>query len=130
MKYTVDYLEDKKIVDIKMSGRLNFQIAEKYSREALKLARERECTKFLFDHRETTLNSLTNTHTSGDEFQQFGFKNNHRIAILGGTRNGGSKTAEPELRNSSWSVIKYFHAKKVDEAIDWLINAERKVHDY
>jgi len=125
MKYTVDYLEDKKIVDIKINGRLNFQIAEEYSKEALKLAHEHECTKFLFDHRETTLNGLTNTHTSGDEFQQFGFKNNHRIAILGGTRNGGSNIAESELRNSSWSVIKYFHAKKADEAVDWLTNVER-----
>ncbi len=34
MEYTVEYLEDKKIVQVKVKGRVNYQLAEQYSREA------------------------------------------------------------------------------------------------
>ena len=50
MKYSVEYLPDKKIVDIKTKGRINFHIAETYSKEAIRLAREKGCTKFLIEH--------------------------------------------------------------------------------
>ena len=119
MKYTIEYLTDKKIVALKMKGRLNFQSAEQYSKEAIKLAHQHYCTKFLFDHKETiTPKGKFIIHATGDELQQFGFKNTDRIAIVIGNR----KIVEPENRNASWSDYKYFSIEDMQKAIDWLLS--------
>jgi len=124
MKYTVEYLTDKNVVDIKMRGRLNYQIAEQYSKEALKLAHQNDCTKFLFDHKDTTMRGVTNIHASGDELQQFGFKNTDRIAIVIENRKSDPQFVESENRNNSWSLFKYFSPNNIDEAMDWLMRSE------
>ena len=85
MKYSVEYLPDKEIVSVKINGRLNYKFAEQYSKEAVRLANINDCDKFLFNHTETILNGDgMNLHATGDELQQFGFKNNDRVAIIYG----------------------------------------------
>jgi hypothetical protein len=122
MKYTVDYLSEKKIVEIKLQGRLNFQIAEQYSKEALKLARDNDCKKFLFDHKETIMNGpVTNIHTSGDEFQQFGYMDTDQIAIVIEKPNSDPNVHESENQNAHWSEIKYFSANSIKNAYNWLL---------
>ena len=121
MNYTVDYLPDKKLVSIKIKGRLNFHIVGEYSKEALKLARENDCTSFLLDHIETTRNpGITNLHTSGDELQQFGFKNTDRIAIVLGDHTEELDFPGSESLNSHWSIFKIFYSNDIKEASDWL----------
>ena len=125
MKYTVDYIADKKIVDIKMKGRLNFQIAEEYSKEAIKLARQNDCTKFLIDHTGTTMQGgINKIHASGEELQQFGFKNTDRIAVVITNLGDDSNLLEPVNQNSRWSVLKYFYTDNTQEAFDWLLGTE------
>lgn len=125
MGYLVEYLPDKKIVGIKMKGRINFQTAEKYSKEALKLARQNECSKFLIDHVHTSQKEgVKKFHTDGDVLQQFGFVNTDRIAII--ISNPDSETITPEIysQNSRWSMIKYFYSDNIQEAYDWLMESE------
>jgi len=125
MNYTVDYLPDKKIVDIKMKGRLNFQIAEQFSKEAVKLARHNDCTKFLIDHTETTMQSGVNKfHISGEELQQFGFENTDRIAIIIANHFDDNNLIESVNQNSRWSVLKYFYTDNVQTAVNWLSGTE------
>lgn len=125
MKYTVDYLSDNKIVSVKMKGRLNFQIAEQYSREAVKLARQNDCTKFLFDHSETKMQGgVNNIHASGEELQQFGFKSSDRIAIVIANLGNDSNLLESVNLNSRWSALKYFYEDNIQEAFNWLLKIE------
>jgi hypothetical protein len=121
MKYTVDYLPDEKIVIVKMKGRLNFQVAEQYSKEAVKLAHQNDCTKFIFDHTKTTQQGgINKIHTDGEEMQQFGFKNPDRIAIVIANFNYDSNLFKYESQNSRWSTLKYFSADNIQEAFNWL----------
>ena len=113
MKYSVDYLTDKKMVCVKAKGRLNFQIAEKYSREAVKLARQNDSTKFLIDHTETIQAGSNMIHTGGEEMQQFGFKNTDRIAVVIANFGNDSILTETVNPNSRWSVFRYFYADNV-----------------
>ena len=46
MSYTINYLKDKKIVQVKVQGRVNFSMAKQYSLDAIKLAREYNCKIF------------------------------------------------------------------------------------
>ena len=125
MKYTIDYFPEKKFVSVKMNGRLNFQVAEEYSKEAIKLGHNNLCSKFLIDHQDTILKKgSTNVHATGDELQQFGFVKTDRIAIIVNKLNGSRKILEPENRNTSWSNFKYFTSNKVDKALDWLLESE------
>jgi hypothetical protein len=121
MDYIIDYLPDKMIVVIKMKGRVNFQIAEKYSKESLKLAHKNDCTKFLIDHTNTIMPGPVNKiYASGDELQEFGFKNSDRIAIVINNTGDDSNLLVPITKNSRWSVIKYFYSDRMQEAYNWL----------
>ena len=125
MGYSLDYISDKNIVVVKIKGRLNFQIAEKYSKEASKLAHKNECTKILIDHTETSLQGgIYKIHTSGDEMQQFGFNNTDYIAVVVAKEDVDSNLHEPVSKNSHWSVIKYFYSDKLQDAYDWLSGIE------
>ncbi|MCX6175540.1 MAG: hypothetical protein NTZ27_12375 [Ignavibacteriales bacterium] len=127
MGYTTDYLPDKKIVSVKMKGRLNFQIVEQYSKEAVKLAHQHDCTKFLLDHTETTIQGgINKLHTDGEELQQFGFKNTDRIAIVIANLGFDSKSPESINQNNRWSILKYFCADNILEAFNWLLEIEQK----
>ena len=124
MQYMVDYLPDKDIVTITMTGRLSFQIAEKYSVEAVKLGRQHECNKFLFDHTETIMQSNDNIYASGGELQEFGFGNTDRIAIVLSSLTRDSSLREPVTQNSRWSTTKYFNKENKQKAYDWLQESE------
>ena len=83
MEYTIEYLEDKKIVQVKVKGRVNFQIAQQYSMEARKLAHEYNCKKYLINHSKTSLEAnIYKIHTDGDALEKFGFKNTEKVAIV------------------------------------------------
>jgi len=125
MNYTVNYIPDKNIVSVKNKGRLNFQIAEKYSTEAVKEARQNDCSRFLFDHSETILKEGVNQiHANGDELQQFGFKDTDRIAIITADQGDDSNLIENVNQNTKWSQLKYFYSDQYDEAINWLLEVE------
>jgi len=121
MGYTVDYLPDQNIVSVKITGRLNFHIAEKYSKDAIKLAHQYNCTRFLFDHTGTILQGgVSKIHMLGEELQQFGFKNTDRIAILVSNSVYDDNSQENVNQNSRWSVLKYFSADNIQETFSWL----------
>ena len=122
MKYIVEFLPDKGVVNVNIQGRINFQIVEEYSKEAIKLARKNDCKKFLLNLKEITLRKeMINLHTTGDELQQFGYKNTDRVAILIGNRASVRNFQDHGNINSSWSSIKYFFSDNVQDAFDWLI---------
>lgn len=125
MNYSVDYLSDKKIVGIKNKGRLNFQIAEKYSKEAVKLAHQNECTKFLIDHIETNKEAgINKLHTDVEELRQFGFLDTDRVAVVIATPIDDSILPDPVNQSSRSCVIKYFCTDNVQEAVQWLLEVE------
>lgn len=127
MQYLIDYLLDKGVVKVKMNGRLNFQTAEQYSKEAIKLARENSCTKFLIDHTDTKLEEgIYKIHTAGEELQQFGFKDTDRIAIIISDSDNYSKLFETVNQNNRWSTFKYFNENNIEEAIQWLSETDMK----
>ena len=123
MKYKIDLVNSKKIIEITISGRLNFQVVEEYSKEAVKLGRKNDCNRFLINHREITLRKeMINLHTTGDELQQFGFKKSDRVAIIVGNRASVRNFQDHGNINSSWSSIKYFFSDHYNDAHDWLMN--------
>jgi hypothetical protein len=120
MEYTIDYLEDKKFVQVKVKGRVNFQIAEQYSVEARKLAHEYDCKKYLINHSKTSLEAnIYKIHTDGDALEKFGFKNTDKIAIVISRDRDDLRFSEATDANVKWSNFKYFGDAK--EAVQWLI---------
>lgn len=123
MKYSLNYIENKGIVEVKMTDRINYQAAEEFSREALKLAKDNNCSKFLIDHTNTIIHgSSTNFHATGDDLQQFGFTNSHKIAFVIKDLNNNSRLQNVKEGNATWSLYKYFNNDEFEKAIDWLLN--------
>ncbi len=119
MTYTINYLEDKKIVEVNIQGRVNFKIAQQYSIEAKKLAHEYNCKKFLINHAETLMEAgIFKIHTDGDALEQFGFKSSDKIAIVISSDKNDSHFFETTDSNVKWSNFKYFNA--VEKAVSWL----------
>jgi hypothetical protein len=119
MEYSIDYLEDKNIVQVKVKGRVNFQIAQQYSIEAKKLAHEYNCRKFLINHTKTLLEAnIYKIHTDGDALEQFGFKSTDKIAVVISRKQDDLRFSETTDANVKWSNFKYFDSAK--EAIRWL----------
>jgi hypothetical protein len=119
MEYTVEYLEDKKIVQVKVKGRVNFQIAEQFSMEARKLAHEYNCKKYLINHSKTSLEAnIYKIHTDGDALEKFGFKSTDKVAIVISRGRDDLRFSEATDANVKWSNFKYFDSAK--EAFRWL----------
>ena len=119
MEYSIDYLEDKDIVQIKVKGRVNFQIAQQYSIEAKKLAHEYNCRKFLINHTKTLLEAnIYKIHTDGDALEHFGFKSTDKIAVVISREQDDLRFSETTDTNVKWSNFKYFDSAK--EAVRWL----------
>ena len=119
MEYSVDYLEDKNIVQVKVKGRVNFQIAQQYSIEAKKLAHEYNCRKFLINHTKTLLEAnIYKIHTDGDALERFGFKSTDKIAVVISREQDDLRFSETTDANVKWSNFKYFDSAK--EAVRWL----------
>lgn len=95
-------------------------MAQQYSTEALKLARENNCSKFLFDHTRTLLEAgVYKLHTDGDTLEQFGFKSNDDIAVVISVDHSPAHILNAKKSNIKWSNIQYFNS--VNEAIIWLL---------
>ena len=123
MEYTVEYLEDKKFVQVKVKGRVNFQIAEQYSVEARKLAHEYDCKKYLINHSKTSLEAnIYKIHTDGDALEKFGFKHTDKVAIVISRDRDDLRFSEATDANVKWSNFKYFGDSK--EAVRWLAAIE------
>jgi len=119
MEYSIDYLEDKNIIQVKVKGRVNFQIAQQYSIEAKKLAREYNCRKFLINHTKTLLEAnIYKIHTDGDALERFGFKSTDKIAVVISRDQDDLRFSEATDANVKWSNFKYFDSAK--EAVRWL----------
>ena len=119
MEYTVEYLEDKKIVQVKVKGRVNYQLAEQYSMEARKLAHEHNCKKYLNNHSKTSLEAnIYKIHTDGDALEKFGFNSSEKVAIVISRGRDDLRFSEATDANVKWSNFKYFG--DVKEAVRWL----------
>jgi hypothetical protein len=109
MEYKVDYVK----------GRVNYQIVQQYSIEAVKLARENNCRKFLINHSKTRLeDGIYKIHTDGDALEKFGFKTTDKIAIVISRERDALRFGEETDANVKWSNFKYFDSAK--EAVRWL----------
>lgn len=123
MSYTIDYLDDKKIVQVEVNGRVNFKTAKLYSTEAIKLAHEYKCKKFLFNHLNTKLETgVYKIHTDGVDLENFGFISSNKIAIAVSRGKNDSHFSAPKVSNVKWSNIKYFNTS--EKAIHWLMEDE------
>ncbi|MFZ2325258.1 MAG: hypothetical protein WAV89_16365 [Ignavibacteriaceae bacterium] len=123
MSYTINYLNDKKIVQVEVNGRVNFKTAKLYSTEAIKLAHEYNCKKFLFNHTKTSLETgVYKIHTDGDVLEHFGFNSSNKIAIAISSGKKDSHFSESTGSNVKWSNFKYFNTH--EKAIHWLIEDE------
>jgi len=119
MEYTIEYMEDKKIVRVKIKGRVNYQLAGQYSKEARKLAREYNCKKYLINHSKTSLEAnIYKIHTDGDALEKFGFKSTEKVAIVISRVRDDLRFSEATDANVKWSNFKYFG--DVKEAVRWL----------
>jgi len=119
MEYSVDYLGDKKIVQVVIKGRVNFKLAQQYAMEAIKLAREYNCKKYLINHTKTLLEeNIYKIHTDGDALEQFGFKSTDKIAVVISRKRDDLRFSEATDANVKWSNFKYFGDMKA--AIHWL----------
>lgn len=123
MSYTINYLKEKEIVQVEIQGRVNFSLAKQYSIEAIKLAHEHNCKKFLIDHTKTSLEAgIYKLHTDGDALEQFGFQSSDKIAIVISSDKKDNHFSEITDSNVKWSNFKYFNT--VEKAVSWLIRDE------
>jgi agmatine/peptidylarginine deiminase len=123
MSYKIDYLKDKKIIQVEIQKRVNFKMVQQYSTEAIKLARENNCKKFLINHSKTLLEAgIYKIHTDGDALEQFGFLSSDKIAIVILSDKDDSHFFETADSNVKWSNFKYFNT--FDNAVSWLLEDE------
>jgi hypothetical protein len=123
MSYTINYLKDKKIVQVEIQGRVNFSLAKQYSVEAIKLAHEYNCKKFLIDHTKTSMEAgIYKIHTDGDALEHFGFISSDKIAIVISSDKKDNHFSEITDSNVKWSNFKYFNT--MGKAVSWLIRDE------
>jgi hypothetical protein len=123
MSYTINYLKDKKIVQVDIQGKVNFRIVKQYSIEAIKLAHEYDCKKFLIDHTKTLPEAgIYKIHTDGDALEQFGFQSSDKVAIVISSDKNDSNFSENTDSNVKWSNFKYFNT--IDKAVNWLVEDE------
>ena len=121
MDYTIEYDDKNKIVVMKMKGRLNYKTAESYSTEAVKLARQNYCDKFIFDHSETDQQEgLNKLYASSEELQQFGFKDTDRISIIVFDHGKNADLLNDNNYHSKSSTVKYFFQSDYNKSIEWL----------
>lgn len=119
MSRTINYIEDKQIVRVNFEGRVNFSTAQKYSKEALKTARDYNSKKFLFDHTRTLLEAgIYKIHADGDTLEKFGFDSSDKIAIVIAGDKSDGHFFETNDSNVKWSNFKYFN--NVEDAVFWL----------
>ncbi len=123
MEYTIDYLEDIKTVQVMVNGRVNFKLVQQYSIEAIKLAREYNCKKYLINHLKTlSEEGIYKLHADGDALEKFGFKITDKIAIVISRSKDDHYFKESTDSNAKWSNFKYFHSAK--DALRWLVADE------
>jgi hypothetical protein len=122
MGYVIDFAPGKDFIGIKVNGKLNFEVAERYSIEALKMARQNGYHKFLIDHKETELDAagIYKLHTDGAALEKFGFKSSDKIAIVISRAKDDHPFFEKIEHNAKWSNFKYFDT--VAKALTWLNN--------
>ena len=119
MEYSVDYFEDKQIIQVVVKGRVNFKLTQQYSMEAIKLAREYNCKKYLVNHTKTLLEEkIYKIHTDGDALEQFGFKSTDKISVVISGKRDDLRFSETTDANVKWSNFKYFNSAK--DALSWL----------
>ena len=119
MSHTINYLEDKKIVQVEIQGRVDFRIVQQYSIDAIKIARENNCKNFLINHSKTLLEAgIYKIHTDGDALEQFGFNSSDKIAIVISSGKKDSHFFETAHSNVKWSNFKYFNT--IEKAVRWL----------
>lgn len=120
MNFVIDYMPERNLVIIKVKGKLNFQQAEQYSNEAIKLAHLNDCSKFLFNHTNTKPENtgIYKLHTDGDALEKFGFKRSDKIAIVIPRKKGNELFSRKSEHNAKWSNFKYFDSDK--DALEWL----------
>ncbi|HSD64943.1 MAG TPA: hypothetical protein VLB50_14165 [Ignavibacteriaceae bacterium] len=120
MSYKMNYLDDKKIVQVDITGRLNFETVQKYSTEALKLAHEYNCSKFLINHTLTLPEAGGyKLHADGDTLEHFGFKSIDKIAIVVTKAKDHEHFIESEKSNIKWCNFRYFD--DISKAYNWLM---------
>ena len=119
MSYTINYLEDKKIVQVKIQGRVNFGIVQEYSIDTVKVGHDYNCKNYLIDHSNTTREAgVYKIHTDGDALHRFGFKITDKIAIVISDDKKDSHLFEVKDANIKWSNFKYFNDDA--KAFQWL----------
>ena len=120
MEYFIDYNVEKDFINIKVKGKLTFQMAAKYSIEAIKLAHQYKCHRYLIDHTETKLEGagMYKLHTDGAALEKFGFKEIDKVAIIISHLKDDRLFTEKAEHNAKWSNFKYFD--NAEEALDWL----------
>jgi hypothetical protein len=122
MPYTIQFLEDKRIVIIENIGKISSEEFEKQSVEALELGRNNNTSLFLADStqiagRTTPLELLD----FPDMYERIGAPKTTKLAIVLPENSIGQeniKFLETVCLNRGWQV-KIFETK--DLAIDWLI---------
>jgi hypothetical protein len=123
MNYTINYLKNKHLVQVEIRGRVYFSMVRQYSIEAIKLAREYNCKKFLINHTKTLLEAGVNKLHMGEyNLEQYGFDSNDMIAIVIPSNKKDSQLFEPSDTNVKWSNFKYFNT--IDKAVGWLVGAK------
>lgn len=119
MSYTINYLEDKNIVKVKVQYRVSYKVAQKYSIDAIRLAHEYDCNNFLIDHTQTAQeDGIYKIHTDGDALQRFGFNSSDKIAIVISADKNDPNLFETKVSNIKWSNFKYFDNE--EKAVLWL----------
>ena len=120
MSRTIKYIADKKIVEVIVRGRINFGTAQNYSVEAIKVARENNCSRFLIDHSKTELfEGIQRIYTDGAVLEQFGFQVTDKIAIVIESKNNHALLTDAAANNIKWSNFRYFNT--VTKAVEWLL---------
>lgn len=118
MSYDVQFDADKGIVYTVASGPMDADYAAEFAVEAIKIAEENNCEKFLFDVRGAVITELAaGISQFALNLEKLGSKKSHIIAIVYESDEKDLKFFEATFKSQGFNVSLF---NDLDQAIAWL----------
>lgn len=120
MEWNIIYDEPNTLIKITVEGKIQAQRTAEMAVQGIKLAREKNCDKFLIDYMAADVGDSTmDTYTFMANLEKLGITRTDRIAIVYSKDKLKHGFAETVAVNRGWGNIRYFF--DIESALKWLL---------
>ena len=120
MEWDIFYDEPNALIKVTVEGKIHAQRTAEMAIQGIKLAREKNCEKFLIDYRLADVeDSVLDTYTFMENLENLGITHKDKIAIVYSKDKEKHYFAETVAVNRGWANIHYFF--DIDSATNWLL---------